>query len=131
MGIHLENISTDLELVKVDPDGTLDQDLVQLAGYHSYNYYPVGKITIANGKRFEVIDTRYDNSTGLDALTIQNTKTDEISIVYVGSDQLVGDWINTNIDPIILPYLPPSISLTRQKELHPLILIHLYTYLSL
>lgn len=107
MSIHLkegtnthESPSASESSSRGNPDATTDQDLVQLAGYHSYNYLPLGKIVIVNDKRFEVVNTRYDTSTGLDALTVQNSKTGEMSVVFVGSDQLVGDWINTNINLI-------------------------------
>ena len=75
---------------------THDKDLVQLAGYHAYKYYDVGHVEIVNGKYYEVIDTEYDTLTGLDAMAVKNIETDELSVVYVGSDQLTGDWLKTN-----------------------------------
>lgn len=85
---------------------TNDKDLVQLAGYHAYKYYEKGHVETVNGKAFKVIDTIVDTKTGLDALTVQNDETKEYSIVYVGSDQLVGDWLGTNVQ---LPsYVKPA-----------------------
>jgi hypothetical protein len=75
---------------------TNDKDLVQLAGYHAYKYYDVGHVEIVNGKYYEVIDTEYDTLTGLDAMAVKNVETEELSVIYVGSDQLVGDWLKTN-----------------------------------
>lgn len=85
-------------------NATTDQDLVQLAGDHAYQYVEKpDKITV-NGKDFEILDTLYDTSSGLDALTVRNmdSKEKEISIVYVGSDpkQLKRDWIDTNLNLI-------------------------------
>ena len=75
---------------------TSDKDLVQLAGYHAYKYYKEGHVETINGKDFEVMDIVRDTKTGLDAMTVENQGTGELSVVYVGSDQLVGDWFGTN-----------------------------------
>ena len=75
---------------------TTDQDLVQLAGYHAYKNYEIGHVETINGKEFEVIDTVYNGESGLDAMTVKNDHSGELSVVYVGSDQLVGDWLGTN-----------------------------------
>jgi hypothetical protein len=72
------------------------KDLVQLAGYHAYKYYDVGHLEIVNGNYYEVIDMEYDTLTGLDAMAVKNLETEELSVIYVGSDQLVGDWLKTN-----------------------------------
>lgn len=78
-------------------DATTHQDLVELSGYHAYQYpEKPGSLTV-NGKKFKIEDTRYDTDTGLDVVTVRNDKTGEVSIVFVGSDQLYGDWINTNV----------------------------------
>ena len=75
---------------------TTDLELVELAGYHAYQY-PVKQENIEiNGKLFKVIDTDYDGKSGLDALTVKNTETNEITVVFVGSDQLSEDWLLTN-----------------------------------
>ncbi|GAB3806946.1 hypothetical protein [Virgibacillus kimchii] len=76
-----------------------DQDLVELAGYHAYRYrnHDLGDSMKVNGTEFEVMHTIYDPATGLDALTVQNVETGELTIVYVGSEQLQEDWIDTNL----------------------------------
>ena len=55
-----------------------------------------GHVEIVNGKYYEVIDAEYDILTGLDAMALKNMETQEVSVVYVGSDQLTGDWLKTN-----------------------------------
>lgn len=87
-----------------------DQDLVQLAGFHAYRKYEEEDEIHVNGKVFLVEDIKTDSSTGLDALVVRNITplTDngnenfsgELIVVYVGSQQIVGDWINTNINLI-------------------------------
>ncbi|WP_164217819.1 hypothetical protein [Virgibacillus sp. YIM 98842] len=90
----------------VEQNATQDKDLVELAGYHAYNKPFEPAIIHINNKSFEVIDTNYDHPTGLDALTVQNVETAELTIVYVGSEQPKEDWIDTNLR---LPSrLPPA-----------------------
>lgn len=103
MGTDLREIPT----INVTHD---DKDLVQLAGYHAYKEYEKDDEIQVNGKVFLVEHVVNDPSTGLDALTVRNitplteggneNHDGELIIVYVGSDQLVGDWINTNINLI-------------------------------
>src|SRR5690625_5223670 len=100
MAAIIKDVSTVQASDRKDSNKINDKDLVQLAGYHAYNYYPVGKVEIVNGKKLEVIDTRYDTATGLDALTVQNIKTSKLIIDHGGSDQIKGDWIDTNINLI-------------------------------
>src|SRR5699024_12538123 len=45
-------------------------------------------------------------SSELEALTVQNMKTGEYSIVYVGSQDIIDDWILTN--PMLLSDTPPQ-----------------------
>jgi YD repeat-containing protein len=107
-------MSTDL---KENPSTNIthnDKDLVQLAGYHAYKKYEKNDEIQVNGKVFLVINVINDSATGLDALTVRNTTVydkngnlseernydGELVIVYVGSDQVLGDWINTNINLI-------------------------------
>lgn len=91
-----------------------DKDLVQLAGYHAYKGYRKDNEIQVNGKVFIVEDTEYNTATGLDALTVRNVTVyndngelseernfnGELIIVFIGSDQLKGDWIDTNINLI-------------------------------
>lgn len=74
---------------------TTDQDLVELAGFHAYRHYPPGKIITVNDKIFKVVDTQYGMSSGLDAVTVQNHETKELTVVYIGSEDNK-DWIDTN-----------------------------------
>nr|WP_208587228.1 hypothetical protein [Gracilibacillus suaedae] len=64
-----------------------DTDLVELAGYHAYLGYDVDEIIRIDGNRYEVKNVYYDQHTGLDALTVQNIKTNYTIIVYVGTDK--------------------------------------------
>ncbi|OMF62168.1 hypothetical protein BK139_04905 [Paenibacillus sp. FSL R5-0490] len=63
-----------------------DKDLVELAGYHAYTYPLVESRIEVNGKAYKVINTHYQDPTGLDAMTVVNVETKEISIIYVGTD---------------------------------------------
>ncbi|MDW4525740.1 hypothetical protein R3398_05035 [Rossellomorea marisflavi] len=64
---------------------TSDPDLVELAGYHSYKDLSKDTIFKVNGTKFLVLDTRYEDPTGLDAMTVQNLKNGEVSIIYQGT----------------------------------------------
>ena len=63
-----------------------DKDLVELAGYRAYTH--PAKVTkfYVNNNEYRVLNTRYEDPTGLDAMTVMNTETKEISIIYVGTD---------------------------------------------
>src|SRR5690625_319975 len=91
-----------------------DRDLVQLAGYHAYKRHRKDHEIHVNGKVFVVENTKYNTATGLDALTVKNVTVlnddgelsderntnGELIVVFVGSDQIKGDWIGTNINLI-------------------------------
>src|SRR5690625_3809488 len=87
-----------------------DKDLVQLAGYHAYREFRELDEIEVNGKRFRIEEIKNEPSTGLDALVVKNVtpltengaknKDGEIIVVFVGSDQIKGDWIDTNINLI-------------------------------
>lgn len=87
-----------------------DKDLVQLAGYHAYREYRKRDEIDVSGKTFLVENVKNDPSTGLDALVVRNVtpltekgdknKDGELIVVFVGSDQIKGDWIDTNINLI-------------------------------
>ncbi|MGF3105773.1 SA1320 family protein [Rossellomorea sp. DUT-2] len=64
----------------------IDKDLVELAGLVAYQKPARHKIVEVNGHSYEVIDTLYGDPTGLDALTVENVESKEISVVYVGTD---------------------------------------------
>ncbi len=74
-----------------------DEDLVELAGYHAYKHHNKNDVFNLNGSDYKVIDTRYDTDSGLDALTVRNFDTNELTIVFVGSEQLKEDWLGTNL----------------------------------
>lgn len=84
---------------------TTDQDLVELAGFHAYRHYQTGKIITVNDKKFKVVDTQYGMSSGLDAVTVQNNETKELTVVYIGSEDNK-DWIDTNAK--LLADTPPA-----------------------
>lgn len=63
-----------------------DKDLVELAGYHAYTYPQRGDILTVNGIDYQVRHENYEDPTGLDAMTIMNMDTEEMSIIYVGTD---------------------------------------------
>ncbi|MBT2215571.1 hypothetical protein KK120_07015 [Virgibacillus dakarensis] len=87
-------------------DKTQDTDLVELAGYHAYKKYKKPEVIAVNGKDFRVKNSKYDTDSGLDALTVQNLETGELTIVFVGSQQLDKDWIGTNTK--LLRDIPPA-----------------------
>lgn len=92
-----------------------DRDLVQLAGDHAYKYIESPNIIQVNGKEYRVINSNYNNASGLDAFTVENLGTDhkEVSIIFVGSDQLVGDWIDTNLN-LVGEYEPMQLADAKQ-----------------
>ncbi|WHY33955.1 hypothetical protein QNH44_23590 [Cytobacillus firmus] len=63
-----------------------DKDLVELAGYYAYTYPQKGEILKVNGIKYQVRHEHYEDPTGLDAMTVVNMETEEISIIYVGTD---------------------------------------------
>jgi len=89
---------TDEEIIQSSE--TNDRDLVQLAGDHAYRYIESPDKIEVNGKEYRVIDNCYDTASGLDAMTIERIGTDdnEVSVIFVGSDQIKGDWIDTNLN---------------------------------
>ena len=83
-----------------------DKDLVELAGYHAYRHYKVDENIEVNGNEFSVINTEYNNDSGLDALTVRNLDSNELTIVFVGSEQVKEDWLDTNLK--LLSDIPPA-----------------------
>ena len=63
-----------------------DKDLVELAGLHAYTYPLFESVLQVNDTDYTVIDTHYEDPTGLDSMTVVNMETEEISIIYVGTD---------------------------------------------
>ncbi|WP_191557769.1 SA1320 family protein [Metabacillus idriensis] len=68
-------------------DSTIsDKDLVELAGYHAYRSFDVDETITVNGRNYTVVNTKYNQKSGLDALTVQNYETGEYTVVYVGTN---------------------------------------------
>jgi hypothetical protein len=63
-----------------------DKDLVELAGKKAYTKPPVDDTFTINGNQYIVLDVHYNDPTGLDALTVKNINTNEITVVFVGTD---------------------------------------------
>lgn len=59
----------------------MDRDLVELAGLVAYQKLSRHKVVEVNGHDYEVKDTLYQDPTGLDALTVENLNTKEISVI--------------------------------------------------
>jgi len=66
---------------------TSDQNLVELAGFHVYVEFKEGDVLKTNGVSFEVRDSNIEeDSTGLDAMTVQNMKSGEYHVIFMGTD---------------------------------------------
>jgi len=63
-----------------------DKNLVELAGLHAYKDTPTREILTVNEIDYLVLDTVYGDITGLDAMTVINQTSREVSIIYVGTD---------------------------------------------
>ncbi|MBP3041882.1 hypothetical protein J9303_20915, partial [Bacillaceae bacterium Marseille-Q3522] len=70
---------------EIKTDISFDKDLVELAGYHAYLSYNIDDIIPVNVNNYTVIDTRYDDSIGLDALTVLSDD-NKFIIIYVGTN---------------------------------------------
>ncbi|WLR41520.1 hypothetical protein LC087_11530 [Bacillus carboniphilus] len=90
-----------------------DTDLVELAGFHAYKEYEEDRIFKVNGKDFRKINTRYDGINGLDALTVQNVTTNEITVVYVGTDTSQKADLITDVQ-LLSEQTPAQITDTRK-----------------
>ncbi|MED4202750.1 SA1320 family protein [Neobacillus mesonae] len=62
-----------------------DNDLVELAGYHAYISHRTNDRLKVNGNDYLVVNTRYDHPSGLDAMTVVNDQTGELTIVFAGT----------------------------------------------
>ncbi|WP_339146708.1 MULTISPECIES: hypothetical protein [unclassified Sutcliffiella] len=78
-----------------------DKDLVELAGYHAYRGFGLDENIKVNGNQYKVVDTLYNQDSGLDALTVENFETGEIIIVYVGTDASQFNDIKTDAQLLI------------------------------
>ncbi|MBC6309994.1 hypothetical protein HCJ66_10610 [Listeria sp. FSL L7-1582] len=64
---------------------TPDNDLVELGGSSVYKNPIVNAEISINNNSYKVLNTNYKGAAGLDAMTVANIKTGEISIVYQGT----------------------------------------------
>ncbi|MFC4618507.1 SA1320 family protein [Camelliibacillus cellulosilyticus] len=90
-----------------------DKDLVELGGYHAYHKYPSDKEFIVNGHHYRVINTSYDGKDGFDALTVVNTVSNEVSVIFVGTDPTDINDVVTDLK--LLSDVPPSQIKQAQK----------------
>ncbi|GAF13707.1 hypothetical protein JCM19046_3927 [Bacillus sp. JCM 19046] len=66
--------------------GTKDEHLVEMSGLHAYLGYEINSIIRIDDSQFRVANVHYNDPSGLDALTVQSIETEEIFIIYVGTD---------------------------------------------
>lgn len=64
---------------------TPDKDLIELGGSSVYKNPVVNTVISINGNSYKVLNTNYKGAAGLDAITLANIETGEISIVYQGT----------------------------------------------
>ncbi|MBC2676337.1 hypothetical protein HCA00_15110 [Listeria booriae] len=64
---------------------TPDRDLIELGGSTVYENKGVGAVITINNAKYKIINTKYKADAGLDAMTVANIDTGEISIVYQGT----------------------------------------------
>lgn len=93
-------------------DSSTHPNLVELAGYHAYNNYDIDDTLVVNDVDFVVIDTLYEHESGLDALTVVNKKTKEITIVYVGTDKNQFQDLKTDVQ-LLSDLTPEQIQAAR------------------
>jgi hypothetical protein len=80
---------------------TNDQDLVYLSGFTVYQHPEIRKELKVNGNRYYVVNRTYDIPArhGLDAITVKDLQTNDISIIYEGTQSEEGDLdLKTDID---------------------------------
>ncbi|WP_353948250.1 hypothetical protein ABNN70_14870 [Sporolactobacillus sp. Y61] len=84
-----------------------DKDLVELAGFHAYKVHDMDTSIYVNKTRYYIVDNIQDE-TGLNAMTVQNIKSGEFTIVYQGTqmkseygmqDMLTNVQLLSNYDP--------------------------------
>ncbi|WP_110114955.1 hypothetical protein [Bacillus sp. CGMCC 1.16541] len=80
------NTHKDSPTISKDSTAHNHKDLVELAGLHAYMYPKEQDVLLVNGIDYRVVHAHYTDPTGLDAMTVVNMETKEISIVYVGTD---------------------------------------------
>ncbi|WP_353949110.1 hypothetical protein ABNN70_06080 [Sporolactobacillus sp. Y61] len=87
--------------VNVKVSATSDQDLVQLSGYIVYRHRDdLSRVTF-NGNRYKILNAEYDDPArhGLDAITVKDLQTGDVSIIYEGTQSEQSDLdLKTDID---------------------------------
>ncbi len=87
---------------------TTDKDLVELAGYHAYKINNKKDYLTVNGIEYKVVDKKYKDPSGLDAITVQKVGTKELTIVYVGTQTDKEDGLKDGITDLeLLGDVPP------------------------
>lgn len=72
----------------------MDNNLIQLAGYHGYLNPEKSKMIEVNGYELQVVDTTHDPVSGLEGFVVKdahNNENSHFSIVFIGSQQLKDD----------------------------------------
>ncbi|MCY8015109.1 DUF2974 domain-containing protein, partial [Bacillus haynesii] len=75
-----------MNMVKKKTIYSKEKDLVELSGYHSYRNLKKGNDFTVNGHEYYVVNTLYNQPSGLDVMTVVNKETDEVIVVYQGTD---------------------------------------------
>ncbi|MCY8008244.1 hypothetical protein MOF38_16290 [Bacillus haynesii] len=75
-----------MNMVKKKTIYSKEKDLVELSGYHSYRNLKKGNDFTVNGHEYYVVNTLYNQPSGLDVMTVVNKETDEVTVVYQGTD---------------------------------------------
>ncbi|WP_416148978.1 SA1320 family protein [Salipaludibacillus sp. HK11] len=72
---------------EINSSTTSDKNLVELAGFHVYEKYEKRDIVEVDGNSFIVRDDNFEkDSTGLDAMTVENIESGEYHIIFMGTD---------------------------------------------
>ncbi|KGX87603.1 hypothetical protein [Pontibacillus litoralis] len=102
-----------MDSVSVNDTQVTDSKLVELAGFHAYRDYPDGFEFSVNHVKYEVVDTKYLHPTGLDALTVLNLSTKELTVVYVGTNTEQIEDIVTDVQ-LLTDLSLPQITAAKQ-----------------
>jgi len=76
-----------VNIPEINSSTTSDKNLVELAGFHVYEKYEKRHVFKADGVSFIVRDDNFEkDSTGLDAMTVENIKSGEYHVIFMGTD---------------------------------------------
>ncbi|MGG3802804.1 hypothetical protein [Metabacillus fastidiosus] len=84
-------------LVPVKSGNNYDKDIVQLAGYYAYRSKKEGDSIKINDTIYTIRNIKEDRISGLDAFTIENYKTKEYYVIYVGTEDLADTKTNIQL----------------------------------